>query len=394
MALRLGNNEITQIGKVKRGNDNVVRIYRGNDLVWPLGVSFGTGFNSLVRSIQIQSDGKILVGGSFTSYQGTTSNRIIRLNVEGSIDTSFNIGTGFNNGVRSIAIQSDNKIIVCGDFTTYNSTTSNRIIRLNTDGSVDTSFNVGTGFNNFTESVAIQLDGKLVIGGNFTAYQGASSNYIIRLNSDGSIDTSFNIGNGFDILVYSIQIQSDGKILVGGQFRFYQGVSANGIIRLNSDASRDTSFNIGTGIDNVVFSIQIQSDGKILVGGFFTAYQGVSARYIIRLNSDASRDTSFNIGTGFGNSVFSIQIQSDGKILVGGDFSGYQGVSANGIIRLNSDGSIDSSFNIGTGFSAVVRSIKLQSDGKILVGGNFTFYQGVSANRIIQLNSDGSRSSN
>jgi uncharacterized delta-60 repeat protein len=244
---------------------------------------------------------------------------------------------------------------------------------------------VGTGFNNTVNTLTLQSDGKILVGGYFGSYQGVGANIIIRLNSDGSRDTSFNIGTGFDNWVYSLSLQSDGKILVGGGFTSYQGVGANRIIRLNSNGSRDTSFNIGTGFDNWVYRLALQSDGKILVGGDFTSYQGVEANIIIRLNSDGSRDTSFNIGTGFNNWVYSLSLQSDGKILVGGGFTSYQGVGANYIIRLNSDGSRDTSFNIGTGFNSWVYSLSLQSDGKILVGGNFTIYQDQPAGYLIRV---------
>ncbi|MEY3470703.1 MAG: hypothetical protein RLZZ223_53, partial [Candidatus Parcubacteria bacterium] len=149
--------------------------------------------------------------------------------------------------------------------------------------------------------------------------------------------------------------------------------------------SRDTSFNIGTGFNNWVYSLALQSDGKILVGGDFTSYQGVGANYIIRLNSDGSRDTSFNLGTGFNDSIASLALQSDGKILVGGWFSNYNGDTVNRIVRLNSNGSIDSSFNIGTGFNGSVYSLALQSDGKILVGGYFTSYQDQPAGYLIRV---------
>ena len=193
----------------------------------------------------------------------------------------------------------------------------------------------------------------------------------------GAKDPSFDTGVpvGFDSNVSTILQQSDGKILVGGWFTSYQGVAANRIIRLNSDGTRDPSFNTGTGFDFDVDTLAIQTDGKILVGGWFTSYQEVAANRIIRLNSNGSIDTSFNIGTGFNNTVSTLAIQSDGKIVVGGQFTTYQGVSANRIVRLNSNGSIDTSFNIGTGFNNWVNTLAIQSDGKIVGGGTFTSYQ-------------------
>ena len=364
------------------GSNRIIRLNLDGSI--DTGFVIGSGLNSRALSFVTQSDGKILVGGVFTIYNGTSSNKIIRLNSDGSIDTSFSIGTGFDGDVFSIAIQSDGKILVGGEFTTYNETGSIYIIRLNSDGSIDTGFSVGTGFNNTVSSIVIQSDGKILVGGNFTTYNGTNS--IIRLNSNGS----YGFIGGFDGSVLYITIQSDGKILVGGGFTSYNGTTSNNIIRLNSDGSIDNTFSIGNGFNHVVSSIAIQSDGKILVGGNFTSYNVTGSNYIIRLNSDGSVDTTFSIGTGFDSEVYSIAIQSDGKILVGGDFSTYNGTNSNYIVRLNSDGSIDNTFSIGTGFDSIVNYIAIQSDGKILVGGNFTSYNGTGSNRIIRLNLDGS----
>jgi uncharacterized delta-60 repeat protein len=362
-------------------------------------INFGTGFDQIVRELAIQSDGKILTVGTFSTYQGITSRQIIRLNVDGSIDTSFDVGTGFINGTQTITIQPDGKILVGGTLISYKGITSNRIIRLNTDGSIDTSFDIGTGFNNTVFSITIQPDDKILVGGNFTTYKGITSNRIIRLNIDGSIDTSFDTGTGFNNYPSSITIQPDDKILVGGNFTTYKGITSNRIIRLNIDGSIDTSFDIGTGFNhtvsdsNAINEIAIQPDDKILVGGNFTTYKGITSNRIIRLNIDGSIDTSFDTGTGFNNYPSSITIQPDDKILVGGSFGIYRGLFYNRIIRLNIDGSIDTSFNIGNGFNFSVEDIKIRPDGKIVVVGTFTTYQGISSNRIIELNPDGTRSS-
>jgi uncharacterized delta-60 repeat protein len=161
---------------------------------------------------------------------------------------------------------------------------------------------------------------------------------------------------------------------------------------LNSDGSRDTGFVTGTGFNSTVEAIAVQSDGKILVGGFFTTYDGVTQNRITRLNSDGSRDTGFVIGTGFNSTVNVIALQSDGKILVGGSFTLYNGGAEIYITRLNTDGSRDTGFVTftSTGFSSTVRVIVVQPNGKILVGGDFTSYKGVTRRRIAILNTDGS----
>jgi uncharacterized delta-60 repeat protein len=359
--------------------------------------SIGSGFDGDVSSIAIQSDGKILAGGYFDTFTGSSQDGLIRLNSDGSKDTSFNIGSGFVGGVVfNVTTTSDGKIFVGGAFSSFSGSTQRLLAKLNSDGSKDSTFVSGFPSSGGVGPIKIQSDGKILVGGFFTSYSGSSQNHLIRLNSDGSKDTSFNIGTGFagygEIL--TVEIQTDGKILAGGYFTSYSGESQNYLIRLNSDGSKDSSFNIGSGFNSGVSSIVIQSDGKILVGGGFTTFTGSTENKLIRLNSDGSKDTSFNIGSGFDSDVSPIKIQSDGKILVGGYFSTFTGSSQNNLIRLNSNGSKDESFNIGTGFSAEsnnnVSSIAIQSDGKILVGGGFTTYSGSSQNRLIKLNSDGS----
>jgi uncharacterized delta-60 repeat protein len=361
----------------------------------------GTAFNDWVYSMAIQSDGKIVIGGGFSTFNSTTVNRIVRLNSDGTRDTTFttNTGTAFNDWVRSVAIQSDGKIVIGGHFTTFNGTTVNRIVRLNSDGTRDTAFttNTGTAFNSWVFSIAIQSDGKLVLGGIFATFNGVTVNRIVRLNSDGARDTTFttNTGTAFNGDVVSVAIQSDGKIVCGGGFETFNGVTVNYIVRLNSDGTRDTSFttNTGTAFNNTVRSIAIQSDGKLVIGGDFTSFNGATVNRIVRSNSDGTRDTGIAISAGLNNAVYSVKIQSDGKIIAGGDFSTFNGTTVNRIVRLNADGTIDTTFttNIGTGFVGTVLSVAIQPDGKIICGGSFLSFNGVSLNRIVRLNSDGTR---
>jgi uncharacterized delta-60 repeat protein len=350
---------------------------------------------------------KILVGGSFTGYNGNVQNQIIRLNSNGTRDTSFIIGDGFSYdyaSVEKIAIQSDGKIVVGGYFNSYNGTPQNSITRLNPDGTLDTSFVIGTGFQGTLDefsavavfAIAVQSDGKIIVGGNFTDYNATTQDRITRLNSNGTRDTSFIIGNGFynpegGGAVFAITVQSDGKIIVGGSFTSYNETEQNYITRLLSNGTRDTSFDIGTGFDNSVKTIAVQSNNRILVGGNFTSYRGTPRNRIIRLESNGIRDTSFNIGTGFNDSVNTIAIQPDGKILVGGNFTSYDGrLTQNYIIRLFSNGTIDPSFDTGTGFDYPVKVIAIQPDGQILVGGQFVYYNETSGQEMFtRLNSDG-----
>ena len=384
------------------------------------GTGLNFGFNYPI-TIALQPDGKILAGGGFISYSGVTRNGIIRLNPNGTIDNTFNIGTGFSTfsglgignffDVYSIALQPDGKILAGGAFKFYSGVTRNGIIRLNTGGTIDNTFNIGTGFSGGTGSLSIsggtvstivlQPDGKILVGGDFASYSGVTRNGIIRLNSDGTIDNTFNIGSGFGGFLYSIALQPDGKILAAGGFTSYNGsASRNFIIRLNTGGTIDSTFDTGTfttpfsGFNSFVRTVTLQPDGKILAGGNFTSYSGVTSNNIIRLNTGGTIDNTFNIGNSFDSDVYSIALQPDGKILAGGDFTSYNSVVYNGIIRLNSDATIDATFNIGTGFGTGVGSgsnvLKLQPDGKILAGGDFTSYNNTNMAGLIRLNIDGS----
>lgn len=347
--------------------------------------NIGTGFNNWVYSMSLQPDGKILAGGEFTEYQGSSAPRIARLNPDGSRDSSFVTDSGFNSAISIYELQPDGKILVGGSFTTYKGVSANRIIRLNPDGSRDDSFVIDSGFDNSVSAFAVQSDGKIIIGGSFTTYKGSPVNSIVRVNSDGTLDSSFNILQGFNDRLRSIVLQSDGTILVGGDFSTYQGASAGRIIRLNPDGSRDTTFDMGTGFNNEVHSIIVQSDGKLVVGGLFVTYRGVGANRIARINSDGSRDTSFDVGVGFNTRVRHLALQSDDKIIVGGDFTSYQGTSANRIIRLNSDGSRDETFEILNAFNERTRRVIVQPDAKIIAVGDFVTYQGTPFNQIIRI---------
>ena len=354
-------------------------------------------FNGNVRALMRQSDEKIIVGGDFTSYDGIKSERLVRLNIDESRDMSFDIWNWFNNSVNTIALQNDGKIIVGGRFTTYQWLQANGIIRLNSDWSRDNTFNMGDGFsyNNFWEGfyseiqkILIQNDGKIIVGGNFTTYSWSTARGIVRLNADGTKDTSFNSSNWFNRydIVYDLLLQNDGKLIVGGAFETYSWVAINNIVRINTDGSRDSSFTIWNGFNASVSTLALQNDWKVVAGGYFTSYQWVTANRIIRLNIDGSKDTSFIIWDWLGaNAPRTIAVQNDGKILIGWGFDTYDWITANYIVRLNATWATDSSFDIWESFNASVGIISIQNDGKILVWGWFTRYNGVAAGYLVAL---------
>ena len=336
-------------------------------------------FDDTVYTIATQSDGKILVGGVFTAYDSVNYQFIARLNTDYTYDADFVIGTGFDSGLHTIVQQSDGKILVGGYFTAYNGTASNAIIRLDASGSIDPTFNIGTGINGTVRAIAIQTDGKILVGGEFDTYNDTARPYLVRLDASGSLDTTFNTGTGFEWhskeTVNAIVIQPDGKILVGGEFGNYDGIDRSwNILRLNADGSVDAGFD-GSGLDQRTNTLALQSDGKIIVGGNFNSRGMDAYNYIIRLNTDGSTDATFDINTGFDGEVYTITIQSDGKIVVGGGFSTYAGEGSSYIVRLNSNGMVDGIWTHAPEliiFNNPVRAITFRENGNILVGGAFT----------------------
>ena len=356
-----------------------------------------TGFDSNVFDILFDGDNnRYVCVGWFTRYSGHTTydgvdyNHIISLNSDGNISSGFNIGSGFDNSVYSI-IKDGTQYVVGGLSSIYNGNSVAIIIRLNADGTIDNTFNSGTGFGGTTtiiEDIIKDSGSKYVVCGTFTTYNGTSANNIVRLNLDGTIDNTFDSGTGF---TRSIIQDSNGKYVIGGDFTSYSGVTANRIIRLNDDGTIDNTFSYGTGFNGAVQPECIIQDtnGKYVIGGAFSTYSGISSSRIVRLNSNGTIDNTFNIGTGFNSNVQSIIQDSNGKYVIGGYFTTYNGTPSNRIIRLNNDGSIDNTFNIGTGFDNAVFAI-IQDGSYYVMGGYFLHYNGRLRKRIVKLNLDGS----
>ena len=236
------------------------------------------GANATIRALAAQPDGKILIGGDFATVNEIGRGSIARLNADGTLDTGFMSGlAGANAPVRAIALQPDGKIVIVGNFTTVNGVARVRIARLNPDGSLDSYGNGQGGANGSVAAVAVQADGKIIVGGQFSTVNGFASGGLARLNTDGTFDEGFagSTNNG----VFAIALQADGKLIVGGQYTAVNGTTRNNIARLNTNGTLDTGFLNGqNGTDNPVVSLAVQTDGKIVIGGGFTTVNGAARR--------------------------------------------------------------------------------------------------------------------
>ncbi|MBS7256166.1 delta-60 repeat domain-containing protein [Flavobacterium branchiicola] len=358
-------------------------------------IDFGTGPGSAsVLALENDLEDSWYIGGSFSVFDGLNQGRLAKINTEKEYDTSYlSAGVGFDNSIYKVLPLENRKMIVCGNFKKFNGEFASRITKLLEDGTLDYSFNNGqSGANNLVKAAALQADGKVIIGGNFTKYNDTNINRIVRVLENGAIDPTFNIGSGCNSQIYAMAIQADQRILVAGNFTRYNDLPVGRIIRLLPNGTIDTSFDVGSGADAIIESILIEPNGKIVIGGRFTTFNGMEAVHLVRLNANGSIDSGFNIGKGFDKNTYAMALQSDGKIIVGGNFLSFNGIPQKRILRLNPNGQLDTSFNSGSGFNkGDVRTILIQPDDRILVGGTFSgTYNNRPSLRLLRLMKSGS----
>jgi uncharacterized delta-60 repeat protein len=282
------------------------------------------------------------------------------------------------------------KIVIAGEFTSYNGIARYGIARLNADGTLDTSFDPGAGVDGVVWGVAILSDGKTVLGGSFRNVDLRSRPSVARLNTDGSLDTSFDAGTGVaGGPVHALAALPDGGVLIGGDFTSIQGQARSGLARLGANGTVNLAFNAG--VEGEVDCLAIQSDGRIVLGGDFVAVAGHPRSRIARLNSGGDLDLAFNPGTGANGTVRSVLLLPDGKLVMGGAFSSVNGVSRHDVARLNTDGSLDLTLDPGAGTQGGrVNALALQGDGAVVLGGLFSVFNGLVSDNIARLSGDSS----
>lgn len=464
--------------------------------------SSGSGFTGTGHptGMALQPDGRIIVIGDFVGYNGAPRNRIVRILENGDVDPVFDPGTGANAAIRDVAVQSDGRILIVGDFITVGGAVRIHVARLLSNGSLDPSFTQPTTIDGSVHCVRIQNDGKVLIGGAFTQVTGLPRACIARLNTDGTIDTSFDPGTGVTgmapmdgtgPLVNDIAVQSDNDIILVGAFDTFNGIPRGSIARVHSDGALDLDYTLaggtqrevktcelrsgdrlliaglfmdlgagvqqllpdgsadpifspgfhtnsvhfaraigdgkcivsgsfrnfevdpplagfemldaegkihwpftpGSGLNEIPWDILVQEDNKILVGGQFTRYNGEHDPWLIRLLSNGDRDADYPVGAGPNQQVRIIAAMNDGRIYIYGRFTAVDGTPCHGLARLHPDGGVDASFNAGPVTSErldPVKDMAVMGDGRLVIVGEFTAVDGVARNCIarLQLNGD------
>ncbi len=373
------------------------------------------GFNGTVRTLAVALDGSgdLYVGGEFTTFQGVAANRIIRLNADGSRDAGFNTGAGCNNWVYDIALATDGSfdVYATGSFTTYAGAASSGVVRINANGSRDAGFAVGAGLTGFPrgEKIRVAVDGSndVYVAGSFTHYAGASSNNLVRINSNGSRDAAFNVGTGFNNFVWALGLALDGtgKVYVGGLFSSYQGGSSNLFrLRLNPDGTVDGTLNYfcSAGWVSALHPVDDGSEDVYVAATLSTSDGAVLSGRAGRVNSDGCLDATFasGINGGFPASfiyAFATDPAWPGEVFVGGFFDSVGGSPARSLVRLRANGSIKATYGTRTGFfggstSTRVLALLPLPDGNTLLGGSSVYnYDSLGAGSLIRLHSNAER---
>ncbi len=340
-------------------------------------VAITGGSNPSLYTTCVQGDSKMLAGGSFTAINGFPAGNLGR--IPGTGTPEFDPGTGTNGTVFCTAVQDDGKILIGGQFSTVNGEPRGGLARLLSNGQLESTdtFDTGSGANAAVTGLAIQPDGQIIVCGEFTAFGGQTRGRIVRLNPDGTLESSaaFNPGTGANGTISTALVQPNGKILLGGGFTAINGQARNRIARLNANGSLESTatFNTGTGANAAVLCLALMGDGRILAGGDFTSIDSRVRGRIVRLNAAGAVESSatFSTGTGFDGSVHSIALQGNSDALAGGDFTIGNGATVNRLARIRSTGTISAGAD-GDGPNDTVLSVMLEERGYVIIGGEFT----------------------
>ncbi len=400
--------------------------------------------------------GKILVGGSFNSYDGVNCGNFVVLNPNGTRDFTYSgIGNVGYSRINDIQLAPGNKVIIAGYFSSFNGVLRNGLVRLNSSLQVDTSF--GTNYSGNSggdfESVLVFPDGGVLVGGDFTNYWGNGASGLIKLTAAGTPDLNFNLYTpaGFNANVTKVKFASDGKIFICGHFTGYGGQGTYDIVRLNPNGSVDNTFQnnlwmpsgaiqdcidfngqviivggldfddeptvtnmayldnnggllvapsemLKCEVDDPINLIEKLSDGSFVIGGIFYKILGDYSRSLVKFTDinaiekdfftpPSSYDYTANNFSGNGY-VESISKYPNSHYMVSGRFTQYNGDTINGLVRLSSNGELDPTFNAHFPAGVIVTAFAVQPDGKVLVNyqnNNQNFYS-----NLVRLNPDGS----
>ena len=340
-----------------------------------------------VSAILVQPDGRILVAGTFTNVGPAARAYVARLNPNGSLDTSFDPGAGPDGPVNAVALDANGRVLIGGAFKSIGNVPRNGLARMNSAGALDSTFQPAAAFEVPEDTVTtllVQSDGRVVVGGHFQKFAGSESPGVARLEPNGALDPSFRSGLEIGDRVHAAALAPDGKFLVVGVASISDFLAA----RLNPDGSKDDSFAAAINGIGECFAVAALPNGDVLAGGSFGNPMFGPTGYLERMNPDGTLDSGFRSLTGPNYWVSALATQADGKLLIGGFFKTFGSIRRESVARLNLDGTLDPSFDAGA-MSGIVTKFVVEPSGSVLIAGDFREVGGVSRNRVARLTSEG-----
>lgn len=341
--------------------------------------SFSVPLDGEVDAITVAPDGKILVGGRFNHMVGQGSHHVLRLNPDGTIDTTFN--APFNSAVLAVGITPSSHVLLGGP----SWPNERSFTRLTPSGNLDRDFTFGYRTDPVGDVLAVtamninSFQGGWqewsFIGGDFTKANGVSRQYMALFGQDGILDPGFGAKLGPDAPVLAVGTWG-GMFIIGGKFNNVDGSVYGKVARLDASGFPDSRFGHRNVIDDDVQTLAVQSDGSVIIGGKFRNVNGTPRGGIAKLNSSGVLDGSFSAGGGADRPVNSLAVGPDHKVIIGGNFVKVDDILRVTIARLNPNGSLDATFDAGSGADGEVYAVAVQADGNVLVGGAFTTVDG------------------
>lgn len=349
----------------------------------------GTGANSSIVSSIALSNGSYLIAGSFTSFNGTPCGRIARVLPDGSIDPTFLSSTGFNDQVNRMVVQSDGKIIVTGIFTSYDGVATSNIARLNSDGTLDAAFSPIAPNPGAAGRLEVLPDDRFILCGLFVVPGQPGQLRAARFLPDGELDAVLATTGNVNGVVTALATLQDGRIVLAGGFTTVHAQPRAGMALLMANGTLDTSFDPGTGFVGTGLPVQNVfrgAAGKIYAVGNITSYNGITVSNIVRLETSGAMDPAWNTATTFNNAIVTILELPNDKVLCGGSFTEVNGMTKRGLCALGMNGHHVPEFPRGLGASISVINILQDPMGSLLITGSFSTYDGASRNKMAKLN--------
>jgi uncharacterized delta-60 repeat protein len=353
------------------------------------------GPSRLVSALTVRPDGKVLCGGQFTSVNGLERSGIVQLNADGTVDLGFQAARlpvgpepeagEVYGGVWSMVAQPDGRLLVGGEFPSVNGVPRPNLVRFNPDGTLDPSFQP-VAPNGRVVGIVLQPDGKIVISGGFTELGGQWRPLVARLCPDGSLDSTFSYAVAGFVMPFALALQPDQKILLA----YWDASFLSLCVRLHPNGTRDIGFRTPTlpkwsGVRSLVGL----PNGQVLIGGDFKTFNGRPHRLLARLQADGTLDETFNPPFGTNGIVTDLVPLPDGRLLVAGMLSLTNAPARRNLLRLNPNGSLDSGLDLGQGPNDFVFDMAASADGWLYLAGAFTAINGLPAHYLARVRLDG-----